>query len=302
MRVLRWVSLSVEVDALWAECLSDALIECGALSVEISDADVGTERETPLFSEPGEADGVTWPRNTLRALFDVGVDPAQALAVACRAVDAPIPAELRIDSVPEQDWVQTTQRQFGPIQISSRLWIVPTWCEPPVPGALVLKLDPGLAFGTGAHPSTWQCLRWLGEHLRTGQSVLDYGCGSGILGIAAKKLGAGRVVATDTDPDALAVSARNARQNGVVLDSLPPEALPNQVFDVVVANILANPLRLLAPVLSSYTCAAGHIVLAGILDAQGAAVRAAYAEWFDLTQSSSREGWICLAGRRRAAS
>ena len=165
----------------------------------------------------------------------------------------------------------------------------------------MLRLDPGLAFGTGAHPSTWQCLRWLDEHLHAGQSVLDYGCGSGILGIAAKKLGAGRVVATDMDPDALVVSARNARQNGVALGVLAPEALPNQRFDVVVANILANPLRLLAPLLSNYTCAAGHIVLAGILDVQAAAVRAAYAEWFDLAQSYSREGWICLAGRRRAA-
>jgi ribosomal protein L11 methyltransferase len=298
---MRWISLSVEVDALWAESLADALIERGALSVEVTDADVGSQRETPRFGEPGEAGGAVWPRNTLSALFEEGVDPAQALTAACDAIEAPIPAELRIESVPEQDWVHATQLQFGPIQISSRLWIVPTWCQPPVPGTLVLKLDPGLAFGTGAHPSTWQCLRWLDEHLHSGQSVLDYGCGSGILGIAAKKLGAGRVVATDTDPDALEVSSRNARQNGVVLDVLAPEALRNHRFDVVVANILANPLRLLAPLLAERTCPAGHIVLAGILDVQGAAVRAAYAEWVDLVQWYWREGWICLAGQRRAA-
>jgi ribosomal protein L11 methyltransferase len=298
---MRWVSLSVEVDALWAEELVDALLERGALSVEVTDADVGTKREAPLFSDPSEAAGIVWPRCALSALFDAGVDPAQVLAAACHAIEAPIPAELRIDSVPEQDWVQATQRQFGPIQISSRLWIVPTWCQPPVSGTLVVKLDPGLAFGTGAHPSTQQCLRWLEEHLHPGQAVLDYGCGSGILGIAAKKLGAGRVVATDADPDALVVSARNARRNGVVLDVLPPEKLLNQKFDIVVANILANPLRLLAPLLSNYTCPAGRIVLAGILDAQGAAVRAAYAEWFDLALSDPLEAWICLIGRRRTA-
>ena len=299
---MRWVSLSVEVNALWAESLSDALIEQGALCVGVSDADAGTGRETALFKEPGEAEGIVWPCNTLSALFDLAVDPKQALAAACHAIEAPIPVDSRIESVPEQDWVRATQQQFAPIQISARLWIVPTWCQPPVPGALVLKLDPGLAFGTGAHPSTWQCLRWLDEHLNAGQSVLDYGCGSGILGIAAKKLGAGRVVATDTDPDAMEVSARNARQNEVVLEILATGAFPKQRFDLVVANILANPLRLLAPVLSHYTRPGGHIVLAGILDAQGAAIRAAYAEWFDLTQSYPREGWICLAGRRRAAS
>jgi ribosomal protein L11 methyltransferase len=299
---MRWVSLSVEVDAPWAEGLVDALLERGALCVEVTDADVGTKHEAPLFSEPGEAAGIVWPRNTLRALFDVAVDPTEALAAACYAIEAPIPAELRIESVEEQDWVQATQQQFGPIQISSRLWIVPTWCQPPVPGTLVLKLDPGLAFGTGAHPSTRQCLQWLEAHLHPGQSVLDYGCGSGILGVAAKKLGAGQVVATDTDRDALLVASRNACQNGVVLDVLVPEELPNRKFDVVIANILANPLRLLAPLLSNYTGATGHIVLAGILDVQAAAVRAAYGEWFDLAQSDSVEAWICLAGRRRAAS
>jgi len=295
---MRWVSLSVEVDAPWAEDLVDALLECGARSVDVADADVGTIREAPLFSDPGEAAGIVWRRCTLSVLFDVGIDPAQVLTAACNAIEAPVPAKVGIESVPEQDWVQATQRQFGPIQISSRLCIVPTWCQPPVSGTLVVKLDPGLAFGTGAHPSTWQCLRWLEQHLHPGQSVLDYGCGSGILGIAAKKLGAGRVVATDTDPDALVVSARNARQNDVVLDIVPPEKLFNQKFDVVIANILANPLRLLAPLLSKYTCAAGRIVLAGILDTQGTAVSAAYAEWFDLSQSEPLEAWICLAGQR----
>jgi ribosomal protein L11 methyltransferase len=163
----------MEVDAPWAEGLVDALLERGALSVEVTDADVDTRHEAPLFSEPGEAAAIAWPRNTLRVLFDVGVDAAQVLAVACHAVEAPIPTELRIESVPEQDWVQTTQQQFGPIQISSRLWIVPTWCQPPVPGTLVLRLDPGLAFGTGTHATTAMCLAWLDENARDGQVVID---------------------------------------------------------------------------------------------------------------------------------
>jgi len=294
-----WVSLSVEVDALWAECLADALLERGALSVEVTDADFGTGRETPLFGEPGEAIRGVWARNKLNALFEEVVDPAQALASACDAVDAPAYTALRVERVFEQDWVRATQQQFGPIQISSRLWVLPTWCEPPGSAAVVLRLDPGLAFGTGAHPTTWQCLRWLDSYLQPGQSVLDYGCGSGILAIAAKKLGAGRAVATDIDADALEVASRNACQNEVRLDTLAPEALGDEKFDVVVANILANPLRLLAPVLSQRVHASGHVVLAGILDAQEAQTRAAYAEWFDLMRFCPNEGWVCLAGARR---
>jgi ribosomal protein L11 methyltransferase len=299
---MRWVSLSLEVGPTWAESLADALLEHGALSVEVTDADAGTAREMPLFREPGEAAEVAWARSVLSALFDAGVDPAQVLGAACSAIGMPVPAQLHTESVSQRDWVRAAQQQFGPIEISSRLWIVPSWCPPPVSGVLVLKLDPGLAFGTGAHPTTWQCLRWLDEHLRAGQSVLDYGCGSGILAIAAKKLGAGRVVATDADPDALEVSCRNARENGVMLDVLPPEALRSEGFDVVVANILASPLRLLAPLLAARTFPGAHIVLAGILAAQGGAVCAAYREWFDLVQRYPRAGWICLAGQRRVAS
>jgi len=225
-----WVSLSLQVDAASAEGLADALLERGAISVELTDADAGRPGEIPLFWEPGEAPDARWPRSRLSALFDAGVDPAQAVAAACWAVEVPVPADLHTEPVQDQDWVRATQQQFGPIEISPRMWIAPSWCEPPDPSALVLRLDPGLAFGTGAHPTTWQCLRWLDEHLRSGQSVLDYGCGSGILAIAAKKLGAGRVVATDIDPDALQVSLDNALQNGVALDLRAPDALGAERF------------------------------------------------------------------------
>jgi ribosomal protein L11 methyltransferase len=301
IHAMRWVSLSVEVDAAWAESLADALLEHGALSVEITDAEAGTGRETPLFSEPGEAAQTLWPRNLVSALLNSGVDPARVLGAACFTAGVPVPADLHTAPVWDQDWVRLTQQQFGPIEISPRLCIVPSWCEPPLPGALVLKLDPGLAFGTGAHPTTWQCLRWLEAHLRAGQTVLDYGCGSGILAIAAKKLGAGQVAATDIDPSAVEESQRNARQNGVVVDLLTPDALRGEWFDVVVANILANPLTLLAPLLAAHTRPGGNIVLAGILDAQERAVSAAFAEWFDLTAVYPRDGWIGLAGPRRLA-
>jgi len=299
---MRWVLLSVEVDGAWAADLADALLEQGALSVEVSDADAGTARETPLFREFGEPAEVVWSHTLLSVLLDVDVDPAQALYAACNVIHMPVPEQWHTESLAQRDWVRATQQQFGPIEISTRLWIVPSWCQPPVPEALVLKLDPGLAFGTGAHPTTWQCLRWLDAHLRSGQSLLDYGCGSGILAIAAKKLGAGRVVATDIDPDALEVSARNACENGVVVDVLPPDLLRSGEFDVVIANILAGPLQLLAPVLAARTSPRGQIVLAGILDVQGGAVCADFAEWFDLAQHYPRAGWTCLVGQRRAAS
>lgn len=293
-----WVALSFDIDAARADALSDALLEQGALSVEVTDADAGTPRETPLFREPGEPDQSVWPRSRVTALLDVALDHARVLAAACEATDTPVPAVVQSETVSDQDWVRATQQQFGPIEISPRLWIVPSWCEPPARDALILRLDPGLAFGTGSHPTTWQCLRWLEQNLLPGESVLDYGCGSGILAIAARKLGAASTLGTDIDADALDASRRNAAANAVSVEFVLPDGLPQQAFDVVVANILANPLRVLAPLLASLTRPGGKLVLAGILDAQAPAVTEAYAPWFDLAPSYQREGWTCLAGMR----
>jgi ribosomal protein L11 methyltransferase len=240
-----------------------------------------------------------WPLNRLNVLFEAGGPYEHAVTAACAEAGVAVPDPIRIEIVSDRDWVRATQQQFGPIEISPRLWIVPSWSEPPDAAKIVLRLDPGLAFGTGSHTTTWQCLSWLDQHLRAGESVLDYGCGSGILAIAASKLGAGRVVGTDIDPNALAASRHNAAENGAAVEFVATDAVPADRFDVVVANILANPLKVLAPLLAAHARAGGTVVLAGILDTQAGSVRAAYSPWFDVVESSTNEGWTCLAGTRK---
>jgi ribosomal protein L11 methyltransferase len=203
-----------------------------------------------------------------------------------------------LETLSEQDWVRRTQAQFGPLQIADRLWVIPSWCEPVDRQAINLELDPGLAFGTGSHPTTRLCLRWLAAHLEPGQSVLDYGCGSGILAVAAAKLGAVAVTGTDVDPQAIEASRANAARNGVSAQFALPDALAPDKVDVVVANILANPLRLLAPALAARVRDGGAIVLSGILEDQVAAVSGAYRRWFKLGAWGTDDGWVALAGRR----
>jgi ribosomal protein L11 methyltransferase len=295
-----WVSVTIDVEADRAETLADALLERGALSVDVSDAQAGGPHERAIFDEPDEPAQPHWQLNRVCALFDAGVEYQSLVRDACADAGLAQMPELVAHSVPEQDWVRATQQQFNPIQISERLWIVPSWTEPPAPHAINLRLDPGLAFGTGTHPTTWQCLHWLDKNLHEGQSVLDYGCGSGVLAIAAKRLGAGKVTGVDLDPNALRASRENARLNDVSAEFLAPDALGDAQYEVVLANILANPLRMLAPLLAARTRPHGAIVLAGILQLQGEAVRLAYAPWFDLAGSVVRDGWICMSGARRA--
>jgi len=295
-----WVSITIDVEADRAEALADALLEQGALSVDVSDAQAGSPHERAIFDEPDEPAHAHWQLNRVCALFDADVEYQSLVRAACTDAGLGSAPVLVVDSIPERDWVRATQQQFNPIQISERLWIVPSWSEPPAPDAINLRLDPGLAFGTGTHPTTWQCLHWLDQNLNQGQSVLDYGCGSGVLAIAAKRLGAGKVSGVDLDAHALCASRENARLNDVSAEFLAPDALPDAEYDVVLANILANPLRVLAPLLASRTRPNGAIVLAGILQLQSEAVRLAYAPWFDLTGSVVRDGWICMSGARRA--
>jgi ribosomal protein L11 methyltransferase len=294
-----YLALRFDADAGAAELWSDALLDAGALSVDIADPDAGTSGETPLYGEPGAAGGERWPTSRLTALFPAAIDAAAALARAgARLGLAPPPHETW--AVAEQDWVRATQAQFAPVRITDALWIVPTWCAAPDPAAINVTLDPGLAFGTGTHPTTRLCLEWLATALPPASSVLDYGCGSGILAIAAGKLGARRVTGVDVDEQAVKAARANAAANGVDATFVLPDGLaPSMLFDVVLANILANPLRLLAPALAARTCQGGRIVLSGILAEQVADVTAAYASWFIMDPWKGDDGWVALAGVRR---
>ena len=296
---MAFLAVRFDTDAAQADRWSDALIDAGALSVDVSDPAAGTPNESPVYGEPGGPAAAFWALSRVEALFAEDADVDAALVAAARALDAPMPLhETR--AVADQDWVRLTQSQFGPIAIGEKFWIVPTWSEPPEADALVLRLDPGLAFGTGSHATTHLCLAWLRETLVPGERVLDYGCGSGILAIAAAKLGARDVAGTDIDPQALVASRANATLNGVAATFVAPDSLPASASDVVVANILAHPLILLAPALAARTRPGGRIALSGILESQADEVAAAYARWFTLAAGRLLDGWILITGTRRS--
>ncbi len=296
---MSWLSVSIAADAAHAEALSDALLALGALSVGMEDDDAGTERETPQFGEPGGAPAPLWARSRVIALFDKGADIPLIVAAAAGEAGLDATPPYAISEVAEQDWVRLTQSQFEPIRINDRLWIVPSWHRAPDPDAVNLELDPGLAFGTGSHPTTRLCLEWLCDHAHPGTSVLDYGCGSGILAIAAAKLGAGCVVGVDIDENALAAASGNAERNGVALRLSHSNHPLDMQFDIVIANILTNPLCMLAPLLAQRTLRGGRIALAGILSSQVGQVQDVYRPAFDLRIWAEKEGWSLLEGVRK---
>ena len=290
-----WQLVKIFADQTHADRLSDALLELGALSVGIEDAQAGTAAEQAIFGEPGMTQE-TWHQSLVSALFDPAVDIVPVLRQASQAAGlAAVPAH-QIEALAEQDWVRLTQSQFDPIQISQRLWIVPSWHTAPDPNAIILVLDPGLAFGTGSHPTTRLCLQWLDAHLPENASVLDYGCGSGILAIAAKKLGAGSVVGVDIDPQAVQAADENAARNSVDASFYLPHAIPEAQYAVVMANILSNPLKILAPLLAARVQARGQIVLSGVLAEQADEMRALYSAWFEMRPAIFEAGWACLTG------
>jgi len=292
-----WQRVALVVEGAAALALSDALESEGALATEITDADAGSEREQAVFGEPG-ADAATWPRALVSALFSLELDAGAALDAALAASGITALTAASVDRIEDADWVALTQRQFEPIRVGERLWIVPTWYAPPDPGAVNVILDPGAAFGTGSHPTTRLCLRWLERHVRGGDRLLDYGCGSGILGIAALKLGIGSACGVDVDPLALEAARYNSSQNGVSLDVRDAGAALPPASDITVANILANPLRMLAPLLSTHTRIGGLVALSGILEEQARSVIDAYAPWMELATAEAEAGWVLLAGRR----
>ncbi|MDM0114551.1 50S ribosomal protein L11 methyltransferase [Variovorax sp. J22R133] len=281
------------------EILSDALDALDALSVSVEDADAQTDAEHALFGEPGmppPKDG--WERSRVIALFPTESE-------ACGAADVLEVQDffegcqlLGVANVPEQDWVRLTQSQFAPVEITPDFWIVPTWHEPPAQARQVIRLDPGLAFGTGTHPTTRMCLRWIATRGNLqGQSVLDYGCGSGILAIGAAKYGATRIDAVDIDEAAVESTRLNADANNVQLSPGLPEAAHGE-YDTVLANILATPLKVLAPLLCNHVAQGGALVLAGILERQADELKAAYAPWVQLEVSDSEDGWILMTARK----
>ena len=292
-----WLSVAIEVDAAHAEALSDALLAAGAISVAVEDAQAGTEFETPQFGEPGSPTTPLWSESRVAALFEPGDDLAGRITTAAREAGLDGLPTFSVEEVAEQDWVRLTQSQFDPIRISDRLWIVPSWHAAPDPAAINLELDPGLAFGTGSHPTTRLCLEWLEHNVAPGVSVLDYGCGSGILAIAALKLGAGDTLGIDIDPAALTAAADNAARNRVALRLAHSGDPLAERFDCVVANILTNPLKLLAPLLTSRLKPGGRLALSGVLEAQAADVIAAYAPFVQLAVGATHEGWVRLEGR-----
>jgi ribosomal protein L11 methyltransferase len=298
-----FVELVVTEDRGRAEALSDALLDAGALSASIEDADAGSSDEEALYGEPGsEPPASGWRRSRVVALFDATVDVDAALRDACVSLGMPLP-DVERREVADANWVGLTQSQFAPIAIGTRLWIVPTWHALPdvAPDAVVLRLDPGMAFGTGDHPTTRLCLAWLDRHLARGESLIDYGCGSGILAIAAKKLGAGDVVGTDIDEQAIAAARSNAVDNDVDIPFTSSRTFNAAPADLVIANILSNPLKVLAPALTSLVKPAGRLVLSGILERQWQDVAAAYAPAIALEVWASDAGWVCLSGRPAAA-
>ena len=294
-----FLQVNIVVPSSHAELLSDELMEVGALSTAIEDAYAGTDKEQPIFDEPNEPSAEIWEQSLIIAMFDADTDVDAAVALLPENM-RPVKEAYTVTSVADQDWVKLTQSQFDPIHVSERLWITPTWHEAPTDGSINIELDPGLAFGTGSHPTTFLCLRWLDANMPQGAAVLDYGCGSGILAITAAKLGAGKVVGVDIDKQAIRASHDNATQNQVNIEVYLPDAQPEGQFDVVVANILANPLRMLGQMLAGRVKTDGQIVLSGILAEQVEEISALYQQWFDMKPATIQDGWACLFGTKRA--
>ena len=291
-----WLSITIETDCHHAEALSDALLEAGALSASIEDADAGTALETPQFGEPGSVTTPGWERSRVIALLEENADVDELVAACATLAGLPAAPAYTRDVVAEQNWVQLTQSQFDPIRVSERLWIVPSWHQAPDPQAINLVLDPGMAFGTGSHPTTRLCLEWLERTVNPGVSLLDYGCGSGILAIAAAKLGAGNVLGVDIDAQAVSAARSNAERNAVAARFDDSAKEIKGQFDIVVANILSNPLKALAPAICSHVRAGGQLALSGILAEQTDELIASYAPYLALRVADTRDGWVCLAG------
>ena len=293
-----WINAALITDAAHADALSEALMDQGAVSVSVEDAQAGTEDETPQFGEPGSPTTPLWDQSRVLALFEPCDDLPGRIAAACQAIGLEDLPEMALEEVAEQNWVQLTQSQFDPIRITDRLWIVPSWHTAPDPDAINLELDPGMAFGTGSHPTTYLCLQWLCDTLQEDRgrtlTLLDYGCGSGILAIAAAKLGIASALGIDIDEKALESANYNAERNHVQLQLRHSAEPLTEQFDIVVANILTNPLCVLAPLLSGRVAPGGRLILSGVLESQAQQVIDAYAPYLPMKVGALHDGWCRL--------
>lgn len=292
-----WLLLKIQANEQNADSISDALMNIGALSASIEDANAETPAEQAIFGEPGDPPPGIWQQNIVSAMFNIETDIA-ALMLTLSHETGVAQFQFTTENIADQDWVRTTQAQFDPIRITNKLWIVPTWHTAPNADAINIVLDPGLAFGTGSHPTTSLCLEWLTRQRNLG-SVLDYGCGSGILAIAAKKFDAQHVVGVDIDDQAIIASQYNAEQNQVAIPFYNADQFSHQVFDVVIANILSSALMVLAPALAKYCKLGGKLALSGILISQAETLIARYSEWFNIDTPKQKGAWILLTGTKK---
>ncbi len=288
--------LIIELGALDAQAVEDAVLELGAVATTLTDA-----ADQPLL-EPGPGETPLWQDITLNALLPADSDPAAVLAALCAQLQLTTAPVWRSRALPDQDWTRAWLADFKPMRFGRRLWVIPSEYAPPQPDAVNLLLDPGLAFGTGTHPTTALCLRWLDGLSLNGMAVLDYGCGSGILAIAALKLGAAQATGVDNDPQALTAARNNALQNQVAdrLQLFTPEQLPAARYPVIVANILANPLLTLAPRFAESCAPGGRIALSGILAEQEMLVRDTYATFFELEPTQQQDEWLLITGKKQS--
>ncbi len=294
---MAWLLLKIAANEQNAELISDVLMDIGALSCSIEDANAETASEQAIFGEPGDPPPGIWQQNTVTAMFDEACDVNAVISALCKQT-AIAKLEFSTEVIAEQDWVRTTQAQFEPIKITDKLWIVPTWHVAPSADAINIVLDPGLAFGTGSHPTTSLCLAWLCEQNLKNKTLLDYGCGSGILAIAASKLGACPVKGVDIDPQAIISSDYNAEQNQVSIAFYDANQFNHETFDFVVANILSSALMVLAPALAKYCKTGAKLALSGILESQKETLIARYSEWFTMDAPIQNDAWILLTGTK----